>query len=392
MKTESVRKMILVSSALLVGIAVCMSVWFFLREHRARTLLAREYPSREQQSLFPTNNGLTTENRKAMQSSPNPDEEPLDRNKKIARDAKSDLMSLLNEEHLANPSVQKLLEVMDSPAYGVYLQDVKKNRPSLRKRLEFLDSQGVPVPWEALAKDFRLQFPTGKPEDYEPEMRLKIAKLFLSAKPVDLANPREAALQRQKVFDEFVEDRRNFSWLHGQFDWEWPGAIRTARPGIESNPAFVWMTDVQQNAASIVAAAEQTKGDALEASAPSWDMSSVMESPPVLPDEMERNRPKIGDLSTDADEQYDTAKRATVAPMVDPEKRVTDALHPLPESPTGTDIETALREQFSSERFERAMSTLERYGPKEGLRRLKENDPEVANQIERHRSKEEISQ
>ena len=41
-------------------------------------------------------------------------------------------------------------------------------------------------------------------------------------------------------------------------------------------------------------------------------------------------------------------------------------------------VETILKAQFSSERFERAMSTLQRYGPEEGLRRLRENDPEVA--------------
>ena len=48
-------------------------------------------------------------------------------------------------------------------------------------------------------------------------------------------------------------------------------------------------------------------------------------------------------------------------------------------------LETTLRAQFSSERFERAMDTLEQYGPEEGLRRLKENDPEVAKQIENSR-------
>ena len=62
------------------------------------------------------------------------------------------------------------------------------------------------------------------------------------------------------------------------------------------------------------------------------------------------------------------------------------------EPPTGNDIETVLREQFTPGRFERAMSTLERYGPEEGLRRLRESDPEIAEQVERHRNGEEVSQ
>ena len=54
-----------------------------------------------------------------------------------------------------------------------------------------------------------------------------------------------------------------------------------------------------------------------------------------------------------------------------------------PELPTNQDFETALRERFSPERFNRAMKTLNQYGPQEGLRRLKSSDPEVAKQVER---------
>ena len=54
-----------------------------------------------------------------------------------------------------------------------------------------------------------------------------------------------------------------------------------------------------------------------------------------------------------------------------------------PELPTKKRLETALRKQFSPERFHRALQTLNRYGPGEGLRRLKDTDPEVAKQVER---------
>ena len=54
-----------------------------------------------------------------------------------------------------------------------------------------------------------------------------------------------------------------------------------------------------------------------------------------------------------------------------------------PELPTNSRLETELRTHFSPDRFNRAMNTLNQYGPKEGLRRLKDSDPEVAKQVER---------
>ncbi len=54
-----------------------------------------------------------------------------------------------------------------------------------------------------------------------------------------------------------------------------------------------------------------------------------------------------------------------------------------PESRTHKTLETELRSQFSPERFNRAINTLNQYGPEEGLRRLKDSDPEVAKQMER---------
>ena len=50
--------------------------------------------------------------------------------------------------------------------------------------------------------------------------------------------------------------------------------------------------------------------------------------------------------------------------------------------PTAESLETGLREQLSPERFNRAMSLLNRYGPEKGLQRLKETDPALASQIE----------
>lgn len=70
----------------------------------------------------------------------------------------------------------------------------------------------------------------------------------------------------------------------------------------------------------------------------------------------------------------DTDYRGVTPPAVKPEKVVTEA---------------SLKERFSSERLDRAKDTLERYGPEEGLRRLRESDPEIARQMEQRRDRED---
>ncbi len=84
----------------------------------------------------------------------------------------------------------------------------------------------------------------------------------------------------------------------------------------------------------------------------------------------------------DAQKRFDQAQtealeRATKS--ADLKKQLT------PELPTAAGIETQLSERFSPDRLEKARQVLDRYGLEEGLRRLREDDPEVAAQVERTR-------
>ena len=383
MKTKVTRKVVLMCSAVLLGIVVCMSFWLFLREHKARNFL--------------TNSELKTERINTWQTKKNTNEnqgdEPLtleERAERVTQMAKSNRMAMFNEEELARPDIQKRINVYDSPEF---LEMVKEHMESgsfsRRKFWKIFESQGVPIDWGVHTQLFREVFPTGEPEDYEPEMRLELAKLFLAAEPVDLTDPRAVLRQGLAVYAKFIkEGDKTFPWLAGRFDIDWDGAIMG---NTENNPAFEWVKDVQRNAASIVANAEATgdPGTDTDSSASSWDLSSVMESPsessdattgesqsifPPVPDGLAR--PAISKPETDT----------AVAPGL------TDVPKTPTELPTVEGLETILKSQFSSERFEQAMSTLERYGPEEGLHRLRENDPEVASQIEQHRKREEVSQ
>ena len=64
-------------------------------------------------------------------------------------------------------------------------------------------------------------------------------------------------------------------------------------------------------------------------------------------------------------------------------QELSDARNRLLDALNEEDIKTAFRDQFSPQRFNRALQTLNQYGTEEGLRRLKDSDPEIARQLER---------
>ena len=376
MKTKVTRKVVLMCSAVLLGIVVCMSFWLFLREHKARNFL--------------TNSELKTERINTWQTKKNTDEnqgdEPLtleERAERVTRMAKKNFMSTLSEEELARPDIQKRIDLYDSPEYRELVKEsLESGTFSRRKFWDVLESQGIPVDRGVFASLFREVFPTGEPEDYESEMRLEMAKLFLAAEPVDLTDPRAVHRQRLEVYAQFMtQEDRNFAWFAGRFDADLDGVLRR-----EGNPTLEWVRDVQHNAASIVAGADATGASATDTDTPasSWDLSSVVESPAESSDattgESQTIFPPVPDgLARSAISKPETD--AAVAPGL------TDVPKTPTELPTVEALEASLKEQFSSERFGQAMDTLERYGPEEGLRRLKENDPEVAKQIEQHRNR-----
>lgn len=55
----------------------------------------------------------------------------------------------------------------------------------------------------------------------------------------------------------------------------------------------------------------------------------------------------------------------------------------LPELPMHKQIEKTLREQFTPQRFDRAITTLQKYGIQDGLRRIRKTDSEIAAYLER---------
>ena len=383
MKTEFVRKVMVIGIAMLIGIALCVSVRFFLYEHKAV-----ELQGQNRSTGF--SNEIAADNLQRLQpsqkSAGNPNEDPLTKKERVTQQASSMFMSSLSEEQLATPFAQKMLEAMNSPEYF----ELMKSDFTIRQWNDFLESQGVPV-IRGYSGLFQKVMPNMELADYEPVVRQKFAELFIAAEPVNLTDPAAAADQRSSVFLELGKeltqtDLAAAAWFMETFGEDRDMAFRWK--GVESNPAFMWMSDVQQNAARIVEAAEAAGGDVSESqgAAPSWDMSSVMESPSTFYSETEV--PTTPDASgsvlmTDVEIEAEIEKSLASQP-----RDVLSNEHPDTPGEIQSNFENSLKSQFSSERFERAMSTLERYGLEEGLRHLRENDPEVAKQVERHRGGE----
>lgn len=361
--------------AVVIGIGICGSVWLLLREHSA----SKQY------------SGGITDTQNALLSSHtlhgNQVKKTLPPAERKVLDIKNYLMSIYSEEQLATPRMQKWLKVIDSPEALEYME----NDPNLRDLSNFLESQGIKISWEEVFdKMFREHFPTGTPEDYESAMRLKVAKQFTEAAPVDLADPKAAALQRINVLIELIEkDKATTTWFVRRFGQDWDAALQVDMEATEHNAALSWLSDVQTNADSIVATEASPQAPhtpKTRDSASAWDMSSITESP--------KTSDSLPEVPTTADTSgsrlmTDAAIEKSLTPQT-PDMPTNKSPDTLAESQSN--LEVTLKSQFSSERFERAMSTWKRYGPAEGLRRLKESDPEIAKQIEQHRKREEVPQ
>ena len=261
----------------------------------------------------------------------------------------------------STPEMKRFLEVLESPEYAEFLT----TRPTNRETDEFWAKHGFIQDPDRFQKSFREAFPTGEPEDFELEMRQTFAEIFRDA---DANNMMHEIINRAP---QFLSDPRNRAWKHGYFDGE-------------DNDFGAWGESILKNLSA----------DLVEASPPE---ESFLIAPPSQ------------DRTVDIPSEADTHSEADVPSQQDVEKMPveTASAPPNSESPApdvidfnqlltddsidalfaDDNLETLLTQRmnskaFSAEKMQRAMDVLNRYGPKEGLRKLQDSDPEVAKQIE----------
>ena len=262
-------------------------------------------------------------------------------------------LSRLDEHPGSDAHKEAFKRAIESPAFAEYTRksDAILPRTNLSHWWDFLESQGVGSGRLAQEENFREYFPTGEYADYEPMMRKRIAEIFLEMGPPDSTTEEDVVRHTLAGMYDFRKDDANRIWMRGQFN------------GYDGD--LEWADEIRQNAASIVAEAlpEQLAPEAVLTQPEPTEMLSSPTEPPPAPNT----------------EEVTSFKDLETIPQTVEETQPIEEMN----VPTDADFETALRQRFSPERFNTAMQTLNRYGPKEGLRRLKESDPEVAAQVER---------
>ncbi len=267
-----------------------------------------------------------------------------------------------------NDSYWKLLqEAVNSPEY---LEYQRKQDERIGTDLDlwwsFLESKGLSSGRMAQEERFREHFTTGDYIDYEPDMRKRLAELFLESGLSATATDDEKNVgETLSIMSQFrSEDEANRVWMRGHFK----GYVGDLE----------WAQEIRKNAASILTDIDNAD------TVPAFTEPAIL-AEPIPTEVVEEN---LDDAPQPAlfSEEIPTFEDLEQTPqtVAEIEAELLKTFFPdLTELPTEASIENALSAQFSVQRLSTAMQTLSRYGPKEGMQRLKESDPEVATHVER---------
>ena len=229
----------------------------------------------------------------------------------------------------------------------------------MKKRFGYY--QESPLDAAIIDGKYRENFPTGTVDENEPIIRDLIAEAILDAELHKEENPDPH--HTLDVILDILAEEKVISWSFKKFGPTTPQKSR-------------WLISVLEETRLAEREKFLTAGEIAEPPPLTNDTKPIQ---PPEPQE-EKVLPSGDMLSTSELErapQSDAELERKFAEQLAP-----DALKLL-ELPTEANSETTLRERFSPERFNRAMQTLSRHGPEEGLRKLKETDPEIAKHVER---------
>lgn len=261
-----------------------------------------------------------------------------------------------------------LKKAMQSEAYLEYKRKQDAIFPGFNLGLwwDFLESQGIKSSARELQeKNFRENFPTGDYADYEPMMRKELAALFLELDfRLDVTDEQTTREYTLAILNQFRSDWGNKVWMRGYFN------------GYDGDVA--WADTIRQNAANIVNELVPVDTEPSPLLTESTFTSKTTEVVEETGDTLALPDPNTEALSAPKDlTQVPRTIQETDAELV--KQHTPD----MPQFPTEAQFRNTLHQHFSPKRLNRAMETLNRYGPKEGLHRLQKSDPEVATRLER---------
>ena len=279
---------------------------------------------------------------------------------------KAQVREILADAGITGAEFQKIVDALESQAY----QDFLATDPdSINEILDFLASQDIIVPYDELLADvqkrFRQYFPQETADELETQMREKLFTLFRQSNiqfPVPLQDPRTQE-RVQEVMAEFFAEEQNVAWMMARFQGDYFAFAR-------------WSVELLQDSELPV--------PEMPVSFDTYDVGSPAQGPGLDTETSVPNRQPHAEKEPIQSVKSHALKDFKDVPTENKIDIAAELVPELPELPTEERLETALRERFSPERFNRAMQTLNQYGPEEGLRRLKNSDPDVATHVEHH--------
>ena len=288
----------------------------------------------------------------------------------------TDMMNrILTPEQRENPIFQKVMKVVESDSFQKQMQEGNPQTPQEFADLlaahgltEFAEVDFDKIMADAYAmaiQDYQAANPGKDPKDEDEAMAKRIGEMLKTADPAS-------------SIMKMVQDREISLWIAARFQGD-QGALSE------------WLMPLLKG--SISTGSANSPSTPTDFEFPDAFLSDMPSDEPVEQVPFVEPEPSLSDpIPTSVWEESaipDTENSSPVTPTAEPEKILTEVSPEPPAFPTEEELETALRERFSPERFERAMSTLERYGPEEGLRRLRGEDPEIARQLEQRRDRED---
>ena len=140
------------------------------------------------------------------------------------------LKCFFTAEQLLDITFLSVIQLTESPAYQALLES---DSGSLATYHEFFLSKGAPIDPDFFTNQYLQTFPTGNPEEFEQEMRIRLTDIYI-ASGIDVENPADLAGYNQLLIT-FL-DARTTAWMLGYFQGndtafgEWIFAVLRAVP------------------------------------------------------------------------------------------------------------------------------------------------------------------
>ncbi len=281
----------------------------------------------------------------------------------------SDSMIRILKENLGgnqDPKALRWLAYLESEEGRAFLDGYPSPDEWFEKIKSFGFYQDTPERRASTEQWYRQHFPTGTVDENASIIRDMMRGAILENE----LYKEEDQSQNTDVLHQIAEDDKFLAWYDKKFGLAPPSSRR-------------WIFETFEE----IRLAERTK----------YLASENKEIPAPLSDFASSDRPQSevevppGDGQTPANTRSLSENILTVEDILSDDantqqagiETLTPTVPVSSELRTHNRLETELRTQFSPDRFNRAMKTLNQYGPQEGLRRLKSSDPEVAKQVER---------